>query len=97
MSNAKKNKTDRCVRTTPTCIENPFAVSSSGVVLLNVQNFDNVETTEDALRHALRDRAPIFISVAVKPQEVRFVLEHLRDIVHEPAWFVIGRRQRRAI
>ncbi|MBX3203578.1 MAG: hypothetical protein KF764_00855 [Labilithrix sp.] len=77
-------------------MDDPFAVSSSGVVLLNVQNFDDVETAEDALRRALRERAPIFIGVAMKAQEVRFVLEHLRDIVHEPAWFVIGRRQRRA-
>lgn len=29
-------------------MDDPFAVTSSGVVLLNVQNFDDVTTTEDA-------------------------------------------------
>lgn len=77
-------------------MDDPFAISSSGVVLLNVQNFDDVETAEDALQRALRERSPIFIGVAMKAQEVHLVLEHLRDVVHEPAWFVIGRRQRRA-
>lgn len=76
-------------------MDDPFAITSSGVVLLNVQNFDGVETTEDALRRALRERAPIFIGVAMKAEEVGLVLEHVREIVHEPAWFVIGRRQRR--
>lgn len=77
------------------CMDDPFAITSSGVVLLNVQNFDDVATAEDALRRALREPGPIFIGVPMTVPEVRLVLEHLRDVVHEPAGFVIGRRQRR--
>ncbi|MBX3230670.1 MAG: hypothetical protein KIT84_00520 [Labilithrix sp.] len=76
-------------------MDDPFAVTTSGVVLLNVQNFDDVETAADALRRALRQPGPIFIGVPMESQEVRQVFEHLRDVVHEPAWFVIGQRQRR--
>ena len=77
------------------CMDDPFAVTCSGVVLLNVQNFDDVATAEDALRRALRGAGPIFIGVPMTAPEVRLVLEHLRDVVHEPAGFVVGRRQRR--
>jgi hypothetical protein len=76
-------------------MDDPFAVSSSGVVLLNVENFDDVETAEDALRRALREPGSIFIGVPMTAPEVRLVLDHLRDVVHEPAGLVIGRRQRR--
>jgi hypothetical protein len=95
MSNAKKNKTDRLGRTPPTCMEDPFAVTSSGVVLLNVQNFDNVETAEEGLRRALREPSQVFIGIVLEPREVALVLHHLGDLVHEPAGFVIGSRQRR--
>lgn len=74
------------------CLDDPFAVTSSGVVLLNVESFDGVE---DALLRALRERTPIFIGVAMNASEVRHVIEHLRDVVHESAWSVIGPRQRR--
>ena len=76
-------------------MDDPFAVTSSGVVLLNVQNFDDVETAEDALRRALREQGPIFIGVAMSDDEIRVVLEHLGDVVHEPSGLLIGRRQRR--
>lgn len=78
------------------CLDDPFAVTTSGNVLLNIQNFDDVETAEEALRRALRERTPIFIGVTMNAREVRSVMKHLGDICHEPAWFVIGARQRRA-
>lgn len=77
------------------CMDDPFAVTSSGVVLLNVENFDDVETAEDALRRALREPGSIFIGVAMTPAEVRLALEHTQHVLHEPAGLVIGQRQRR--
>ena len=40
------------------CMDDPFAVTRSGAVLLNVQNFDDVETAEDALRQACGSPGP---------------------------------------
>jgi hypothetical protein len=95
MSPAKKNKTHHRPTTPPTCTEDPFAVTTSGIVLLNVQNFDGVVTADDALQRALRERMPLFIGVAMDAREVRLVVEHLRDVWHEAAGSVIGTRQRR--
>lgn len=61
---------------------------------MNIQNFDGVETPDEALRRALRERVPVFIGVAMTSEEIRLILRELRDIVHEPSGLVIGRRQR---
>lgn len=97
MSRAKKVEAVRPKKPPPTtCMDDPFAVTTSGSVLLNIQNFDDVETAEDALRRALQERTPIFIGVTMSAREVRSALAHLGDIWHEASWFLIGARQRRA-
>ena len=76
-------------------VEAPFAITSTGAVLVNAMGFDGVQTAEEALRRALREPSQVFIGIVLEPREVALVLHHLRDLVHEPAGFVIGSRQRR--
>jgi hypothetical protein len=75
-------------------MDDPFAISNSGVVLVNAMHFDGVTTVEQALARALREPSRVFVGVALDASEVSFVLEHLSELVDEPASFVIGRRQR---
>lgn len=96
MSRQKKVKAARPKKpTTATCMDDPFAITTSGTLLLNIQNFDDVETAEEALRRALQERTPIFIGVPMSARETRSVLAHLGDTWHEASWSVIGRRQQR--
>lgn len=76
-------------------LDDPFAVTTAGIVLVNAVHFDGVHSADEALRRALRERSKVFIGVALEPDEARFVLDHLSGLVNEPAGFVIGRRQRR--
>lgn len=59
-------------------------------------HFDGVETVKEALRRVLREPSNVFVGVALKTDEVRFVLDHLHGLLNEPAGFVIGGRQRHA-
>lgn len=96
MSRVKKNKTDRQKKTPTTrCTDDPLAVTSTGIVLANAMWFDGVETAEEALRRALREPSRVFVGVALEADEVTDVVDYMRDLVEEPAGFVIGRRQRR--
>lgn len=77
-------------------LDDPFAVTSTGRVLLNVQNFDDVDSLDSALHRAVEEGNAIFIGVAMRRGEIRDALEHLSDVVYESAWSVIGKRQRRS-
>lgn len=74
-----------------------FAFTNRGVVLLNVMNFDGVTTPEEALKRAKAEGTPIFIGVALETAEVRSVVRHIAELLHEPAATVIGSRQRAAM
>ena len=76
-------------------LDDPFAVTTAGIVLVNAMHFDGVDAADDALRGALREPSKVFIGVALEADEARFVLDHLGGLLNEPAGFVIGRRQRR--
>ncbi len=91
----KKSARVRRLRPTGRCLDVPFAITNEGVVLVNAMGFDHVSTTDDALRRALREPSRLFIGIALEADEVKVLLEHLRDVVNEPAGFIIGGRQRR--
>jgi hypothetical protein len=72
----------------------PFAVTSDGTVLVNVGEFDGVETVEDAV--TLTKGAQVFIGVPLTGTEVRRLLEQLGHGHREAAAHLIGARPRRS-
>ena len=71
----------------------PFAVTDDGTVLLNVRELDGVETVEDGLFIAGRQRAPIFIGVPVTKAELGLLLERVGHGHREAAGRLVGRRR----
>lgn len=76
-------------------MDEPLAVTSTGIVLVNAMWFDGVETAEDALRRALREPSKVFVGVAPDNDEVNYVIEYMHELVHEPIGPIIGGRQQR--
>ncbi len=77
-------------------LDDPFAMTTTGIVLVNAMHFDGVKTAKEALRRAWREPSKIFIDVALDADEARFAEDHLSGLTSKPAGFVVGRRQRRA-
>lgn len=77
-------------------MDDPFAVTTTGIILVNAMWFDGVKSEEDALRRAVLEPSRVFIGVALEAGEVNDVVDYMRDLIEEPAGFVIGGRQRRA-
>lgn len=96
MSRTKKGKAVQPKEPPPTtCMDDAFAVTSTGLVLVNAMWFDGVETAEDALRRARREPSRIFVGVALDADEMNYVIDYMRDLVEEPMGLIIGGRQRR--
>lgn len=76
-------------------MDDPLAITSTGLVLLNATWFDGVKTAEDALRRALRERSKVFVGVVLDNDEVKYVIDYMHDLVHEPIGPIVGGRQRR--
>jgi hypothetical protein len=69
----------------------PFAVTSDGTVIVNVAEFDGVETVEDAV--AMAKEAQVFIGVPLTKAEVRRVLAQVGHGHREAAARIAGRRR----
>lgn len=78
-----------------TVVDDHFAVTVGGVVLVNAMYFDRVRSTDDAVKRALSQGSPLFIGVALDVYEVRKILSRLRDVTSEVGAAVLGDRQRR--
>lgn len=77
------------------CIEDRFALTAGGVVLVNAMYFDDVGSVEEAMRRALREAARVFVGVALDAREVRRLLARLHDASSELGAEILGGRQRR--
>jgi hypothetical protein len=71
----------------------PFAVTSDGTVLINVAEFDGVETVQDAV--GVANGANVFIGVPLTKAEVRRVLLQVGHGHREAAAYVVGGRRKR--
>lgn len=78
-------------------LEDRFAVTLGGVVLVNAMYFDDVWSAEDAVKRALREAGPIFVGIALDGREARQVLDRLHDVTSELAAMVLGERQTRSL
>jgi hypothetical protein len=68
----------------------PFAVTSDAGVLVNVREFDGVETVEDAVIVAKRKAAGVFIGIALTKAEARRVFAQVGHGHREAAAYVVG-------
>jgi hydrogenase maturation factor len=73
----------------------PIAVTSSGDLLVNAGRFDDVDTLEEALRVAKKERGAIFIGFVVQEDEVPLLSDRVQDACKEGAAFVVGKRRRK--
>lgn len=73
----------------------PFALTSSGKVLLNATHLDGVQTLQQALDVAREHGLVLFVGIELRPGEIRFALERVRPAYEDAAAHVAGRRQRR--
>lgn len=71
-----------------------FAVTSDGALLLNIGEFTDHLSAEEALRRALAERGPVFIGVQLSPAERRRACLELTDNFTEVAAFLVGARLR---
>jgi hypothetical protein len=73
----------------------PFALLSDGTVVINVCQFDDASSVEQAIAVAMKARGHIFIGLTVRGTEVLRVLGGLAHAHREAAASLAGRRQRR--
>ena len=73
----------------------PLAVTSDGVVLLNVAMFDVAKKLDVLLAAARRRGGDVFIGVVLSPSEITFVLAELHHAYRDASSWVVGGRQRR--
>ena len=71
-----------------------LAVTSDGLVLLNVARFDVPKRIEDIVRMALRQRGAVFIGVALSAVEVTRMLAEAAMVLPNVTGPLVGRRQR---
>lgn len=71
-----------------------LAVTSDGIVLLNVARFDVPKTIDDIVRVALRQRGAVFVGVALSAAEVRHLLDETSMVLPNVSGPLVGRRQR---
>ena len=72
----------------------PLAVTSEGVVLLNVARFDVPKKIQEIVRVALQQRGAVFIGVALSPAEVRRLLDEAAMVLPNVTGPLVSRRQR---
>jgi hypothetical protein len=72
----------------------PVAVTSSGDILVNAACFDDVQTLEEVLAKAKKQKGGIFVGFVVG-QELPLIFDRVHDACTEGAAFVVGRRQRK--
>ena len=73
----------------------PFAVLSTGKVVVNVAEFDGVTSLEDAFNVASAQHGPVFIGLRLEGRELAELLERVKHTGAEAAAHIVGRRQRR--
>lgn len=73
----------------------PLALTSDGVVLLNVAMFDGPKKLDMLLHIAIREHGSVFVGVPLQPSEVKFALERQYDSTYEAACICAGSRQAR--
>jgi hypothetical protein len=73
----------------------PVAVTSSGDILVNPAYVDDLDTLEDVVRRAKKERSTIFIGFVVNDDEVPTIRDRVQDACKEGAAFVVGKRQKR--
>jgi hypothetical protein len=75
-------------------VEDHFAVTAGGVVLVNAMYFDGVRSVDDAVKRATSQGSLLFVGVALDVYEVRELLARLRDVTSEFGANLLGDRQR---
>lgn len=75
----------------------PVAVTCGGDVLVNAGYFDDVQTLEDVLVKAKREKGGIFIGFVATANDLPRVVDRVHDACREGAAFVVGKRQRRPL
>jgi hypothetical protein len=73
----------------------PLAVTSDGTVVANLAHFDNLKDVQTAVRRALRLGRLVFISVALTPEEVAFILKRIDDSGADALAWLLGKDQRK--
>jgi hypothetical protein len=68
----------------------PLAVTSDGTVVANLAHFDNLKDVHTAVRRALRLGRLVFISVALTPEEVAFILKRIDDSGADALAWLLG-------
>jgi hypothetical protein len=72
----------------------PLALTSDGVLLINLAVFDVTKRLEALLEAAFREPGEVFIGVPARPDEVTFILERAADSAYEAASVCAGRRRK---
>lgn len=73
----------------------PVALTSDGVLLINLTVFDVPKRLDVLLEAALREPGEVFIGVPARPEEVTLILERVADSTYEAASVCAGRRRKR--
>lgn len=72
----------------------PFAITSTGTLLVNVAHFDAGDYPQRQLELALQQHGRVFIGVEVSPAEARETLDLMQHALNEGAAHLIGARKR---
>lgn len=73
----------------------PLAITSDGMVLVNLAMFDTAKELAVLLAAARRQEGEVFIGVVLSPGETAFVLNELRHASRDATSRLVGRRQRK--
>ena len=72
----------------------PLALTSDGVLLINVATFDEPRRLEALLKATQREPGKVFVGVPASEHEVGFILQRLFDASYEVASICTGARRR---
>ena len=72
----------------------PVALTSDGVLLINVATFDEPRRLEALFKAAQREPGRVFVGVPASEREVTFILRRLFDASYEAASICTGTRRR---
>lgn len=73
----------------------PVALTSDGMLLINLAVFDVPKRLDVLLAAALRERGEVFIGVPARTEEVAFIVEKAFEATYEAAAISAGRRRKR--
>lgn len=71
----------------------PLALTSDGTVVANLAHFDDLKDAYAALERALQLGRLVFISVALTPEEVAFVLKRIDDSGADALAWLLGKKR----